>query len=331
MSPAIYPVRPTKYVLDGSLADLGPTGTVRRLVPHDVSDADARRVAAALSLEAARVVRNADGYSVSGPEATLTISLTGSSSYVTYGLGGPQAVGGSSGAGTIGSPTASSPSTVPPDVPDEQATATIARALLDRMGVLGTEQWTVDVSNSGGVAVACSVGVPCPTVPPVVYERTATFSRVVDDTNVQGADWSVTVGAHGKIESVSGNWTAATTLGDYPLRSTRHVFADLQAGKARLVGPQPMTALGTPAISSPSSVVVHVTGVARGYATWDAFDGANVHTDLVPTYRFHARAADGGTPYDIEVLALDPSAFDIVSPPTSVPKVIPEPAPAPAP
>src|SRR5690242_12520059 len=43
--PAIYPVRPTKYVLDQPLADLGASAIVRRLVPHEVTDADVRALA----------------------------------------------------------------------------------------------------------------------------------------------------------------------------------------------------------------------------------------------------------------------------------------------
>ena len=342
LAPAIYPVRPAKYVLDGTLADLGASAPVRRLVPHAVTDADVRHLATVLGLDPGSIVHNGNGFTVSGPDATLTVSVDGGNTFVTYGLGGPQAVSGSSGSNgpvaTTVPPTPSTTTTVPPDVPDEQATATNARALLDRMGVLGTEQWSVDVANSGGVAVACPVGLPCPTAPPVVYDRTATFHRVVNGSNVEGTDWSVTIGAHGRVESVSGMWATLTVLGSYPLRPTHDVFADLQAGKARYVGPQPMIAMGALAIASPAPssvapVVVHITGVALGYSTWDAFDGSTAHVDLVPTYRFRARATDGGASYDIEVLALDPSVFDIVksSTGTSIPKNIPVPAPAPAP
>ncbi len=94
-----------------------------------------------------------------------------------------------------------------------------------------------------------------------------------------------------------------------------------------------MTALEEPALApgSPSAVtpvVVHVRGVALGLAPWDAFDGTTVHVDLVPTYRFHARADDGGSTYDIEVLALDPAGFDLMTPPDAMPKNVPQPAPS---
>ncbi len=237
--PAIYPVRPTKYVLDQPLADLGASAVVRRLVPHGVTESDVRELAAALGLTDGVVVNGKDGFTVSGPDATLTVSITGGTTSVNYGLGGPGAVGGSSGAssgsgvatGSVGAPDAPAgpdaptvstppPATTPApvDVPDASDTATIARALLDRMGVLGSEQWTVDVADSGGVAISCPEGVPCPTVPPVVYERTATFQRVVDGVDVAGSGWSVTVGAHGRVQSVSGTWAAAEPVNSYSLR-----------------------------------------------------------------------------------------------------------------
>jgi hypothetical protein len=338
--PALYPVRPTEYVLDAPLAQLAATATVRRLVPHEVHESDVRALATALGLDAGAVVRTNDGFSVSGPDASLTVSLAGGNAYVNYGFGAPGAVGGSSGSAGAGAPTIAmlptTTTTKPPDVPDEGAVARIARALLDRMRVLGTEQWAVDGTDSGGVAVACPVGVPCPISPPVVYQRTATFRRVVDGAPLQGADWSVTVGAHGRVESVSGTWATAEFEGTYPLRSTDDVFADLRAGRTHPVGPQPMTALGVPEDArGPSStipaLIVHVSGVSLGYAPWDAFDGRQMHVDVVPTYRFHASADGGATHYDIEVLALDPAAFDIGSPTPPIPKGPSEPAPEPAP
>ena len=236
---------------------------------------------------------------------------------------------------TITTTTTTKPA-APSGVPDPSAAEGIARNVLDRMGVLGAQQWDVDVSNSGGVAVACPAGVACPIVPPIVFDRTVTFHLVLASAKVQGADWSVTVGAHGRIESVSGVWATEQTVSSYPLRSTHDAFADLQAGKAHLVGPQPMMALGAPQIASPSPpapttpVVVHITGVGLGYATWDTFDGATAHVDVVPTYRFHARTTNDSATYDIEVLALDPAVFDIVNPPTSNAMPAPQPARAPA-
>ena len=351
----LLPLRPTKYVLDGPLADLGATASVRRLVADDITDADVRHLADLLGLDAGSVTRTTNGYVVTGADATLTVSSgSGTQIFYTSGANGAVSSGGSGGASTEPSgpvppsatdqtsastvPAATTPSTAPPGVPDAATAQSIARALLDRLGVLGTDQWRAEVSDGAGVAVACAAGVPCPTVPPIVFSRTVTLQRVVDGVEVNDAGWSVTLGAHARVESLSGMWASLGDLGAYRLRATRDVFTDLQDGKARFVGPQPMTALGAPAIATPlpsspaPAVVVHVTGVSLGYATWYAYDGTNERIDLVPTYRFRARA-DGGVSYDIELLALDPSGFDIVNPSSgaSIPKVTPEPAPAPAP
>jgi len=42
--PALYPQRPATYVLDGPLADLGPSAPVRQLIGHDVTTADLARI-----------------------------------------------------------------------------------------------------------------------------------------------------------------------------------------------------------------------------------------------------------------------------------------------
>jgi hypothetical protein len=75
---------------------------------------------------------------------------------------------------------------------------------------------------------------------------------------------------------------------------------------------------------------VHITGVALGLARWDGAENARAVTYLVPTYRFHGRIADGAQ-YDVEVLALDPSGFALVAPPSTGDGVEPQPAPAPEP
>jgi hypothetical protein len=175
-----------------------------------------------------------------------------------------------------------------------------------------------------------------------VSARTVTFSLIVDKETVAGLDWSVTIGEHRRVESLAGQWATPETVGTYPLRSTATAFADLQAGHVQYPGPQPMAAdsgvarsttaiaggpnaaptASTP-ITAPRAVVVHITGVSLGVARWDAANVGGSVVDLVPTYRFKA-VVDGGTPYDIEVLALDPSAVTFVKPvPTPGPKPLP--------
>ena len=163
-----------------------------------------------------------------------------------------------------------------------------------------------------------------------------TFSLVLDGTRVDGVDWSVTIGEHRRIESLNGEWATPAPRGNYPLRSTADVFADLQHGKARFTGPQPMTALSDSRVGAPSiepspavpAVTVHVTGVSLGIARWDAYDEGHTFLDLVPTYRFHTRV-EGRASSDIVVLALDPGVVTFTNP---VPKAEPLPAkPAPSP
>jgi hypothetical protein len=339
-APAIFPVRPTEYVLDAALPELGPRAPVRRMVALEVGSTDVKRFASALDLGGAPV-RNATGWEVHGADATLSLIVSDGRVSVSYSPGVTNAVGGSPGsAGGATTGSAASDGSVtnggtngvsqpraPVDVPGADAARTIARELLDRVGVLAGQEWSIDVSDSGGVAVACAVGVPCPTVPPQVSARTVTFSLVLDGTRVDGVDWSVTIGEHRRIESVNGEWATPASRGNYPLRSTTDVFADLQHGKARFTGPQPMTALSeAPAGGAP--ITVHVTGVSLGIARWDAYDEGHTIIDLVPTYRFHTRV-EGRASSDIVVLALDPGVVTFTNP---VPKAEPLPAqPAPSP
>jgi hypothetical protein len=335
LAPALYPVRSTRYVLDAPLADLGAVATVRRLFSVHVTESEVRRLVAAVGLGAGVVARTADGLMVSGPDGSLSVSLVDDDAWVVFDRGGPIAVGGST-SGTAGGPATPAGSTAPRitaptgpssvEAPNPTDAARIARGLLERMGVLGTQRWAVDVSNSGGVAVACPAGVACAQTRPVVFDRTVTFHRVLDGQTVEGADWSVTIGANGAVESISGMWATAEAAGSFPLRSTLDAFTDLQAGRTHPVGPQPMMALGATRIAYPGSaelqppIVVHITGVSLGYSTWNAFDGAAEHVDIVPTYRFHARVTNDAATYDIEVLALKPGTFDIVNMPVPTPR-----------
>jgi len=351
-APAIFPVRPTEYVLDARLPDLGPRAPVRRMDAPELDSADVKRFASALDLGGVPV-RKPTGWEVQDADATLAFIVSDGRVSVSYSPGVANAVGGSpgspgsAGGATTGSAAADGSVTngvtngvsqprEPVDVPGADAARTIARALLDRVGVLAGQEWSTDVSDSGGVAVACAVGVPCPTVPPQISARTVTFSLMLDGTRVDGVDWSVTIGEHRRIESLNGEWATPAPRGNYPLRSTADVFADLQHGKARFTGPQPMTALsdsraGAPSIEpSPTvpAVIVHVTGVSLGIARWDAYDEGHTFLDLVPTYRFHTRV-EGRASSDIVVLALDPGVVTFTNP---VPKTKPLPAqPAPSP
>jgi hypothetical protein len=360
-APAIFPVRPSSYVLDAALPGLGSHAVVRRMTAHTVSEDDVQRFARALGLTAA-AMRSSTGWEVQEPSGNLTFAVTDDGVEVSYAYGAPGLAGGSS-PGSVGAsgsgaaipqgavangpitkaapPLPSGPITssapavfaqpAPPvDVPSPAVARDIARGLLDNLGVLAGQSWSTEVNDSGGVAVSCAVGTRCPAVTPQVSARTVTFSLVLDGTRVADVAWSVTIGEHRRIESLNGEWAFPESLGTFALRSTAAVFADLQSGKARYAGPQPMMAVegaraGTPASATPSMparVIEHITGVSSGIARWNAYDHGHVVVDLVPTYRFHSRV-DGGTPYDIEVLALDPGVVTFIHPSPT-----PEPLPA---
>ncbi len=350
---AIFPVRPTTYELDVKLPDLGPSALVRRMKGLPATSIDVQRFATALGLQGSPT-RTPTGWEVQGTEAMLAFVVTAGRTDVSYSLGVPGAVGGSvgaSGGGVTngGSGSATTPVPSPPvdisqpappvDVPSSDEARTIARELFDRLGVLAGQSWSTDVNDSGGIAIACAVGVPCPSVRPEVFARTVTFTLMLDGTRVDGVNWSVTIGEHRRIESLNGQWAAPAPLGSYPLRSTAAVFADLRNGTARYTGPQPMRALSDAAATgAPTSkmspklpaVAVHITGVSLGIARWDAYDGGDAIVDLVPTYRFHARV-DGNASYDIVVLALDPAAVTFTKPAPKPEPLPAEPMPAPAP
>lgn len=359
--PAIFPVRPTAYALDAALPDLGSRAVVRQITPHAVSANDVQRFGRAIGLAGAPV-RASAGWEIQQPSGTLTFAVSDDRVDVSYSSGAPGAFGGTS-SGSVGAsgsgvampgggavngpitktapplpspaPTTPTAPTITPqpvspvDVPGPAAARDIAQGLLDRLGVLAGQSWATEVNDSGGVAIACAVGVPCPAVAPEVSARTVTFSLVIDGTRVADVAWSVTVGEHRRIESFNGEWASPASIGSYALRSTAAVFADLQKGEARYAGPQPMMAVegaraGAPAIATPSMparVVEHITGVSAGIARWNAYDHGHAVVDLVPTYRFHART-DEGPPYDIEVLALDPGAVTFTNP-TPTPKPLP--------
>jgi len=356
------------------------------MVPRPLTAAGVQHVADVLGVAGAPT-RTSFGYQVQGGQAALTFITSGGTVQVSYVLGGPQAIGGFGGSavGGIGSTTAVghtppaagnvasppvplAPNTAPltrvrsgvtpvlpmmptiakpVDVPSGHDALTFARTLLDRLGVLNAQHWATEVSDASGVAVACAVGMKCPFIQPQVTARTVTFHLLLSGVQVGGADWSVTVGSHRRVESLNGEWAVPEIVGSYPIRSTAAVFNDLQHGRARYVNPVPMmqiaglTPPGASGIASPSAlpaIHVQVTGVSLGFERWNAFDHGQSIVDLVPTYRFHTRLSHLGG-YDIELLALEPTAIQFMNPTPArpavpvdrpAPSLLPVPAPLPA-
>ena len=363
--PAIYPQQAVNYVLDGPLANLGSVATVLKLVGHDVTAADLARIRVGLGMHGS-ALHTGTSWELRNGDAVLTVSTNGGTTVVDYSTtGGAVSVPGSAGGGSTGSagsanpgsdnqstgisapptispiapPPTAAPTSVatPVDVPSADDAVGIAQSLLDGIGVLSGQHWSHDVSDAGGVAVSCTAGTACTPTPAAITARVVTYELVVNGVNVPGVSWSVTIGEHRRIESLSGTWAHPESAGTYPLRSTLNVFDDLRAGNARYVGPQPLSAIAVPgALATPGSVpaiVVHITGVSLGLAPWDGVDTVQPVVYLVPTYRFRARVT-GGTPYDIELLALDPGRVSFVtSRPPGGPSggVVPPHAPTPLP
>lgn len=378
--PALYPERDTTYVLDGTLADLGPQAPVRKLVAHPVTEAEVAHIATVLGMQGAPA-RTDSGYEVRDGDALLSVDTSFGSTYVNYSSSGN--AGGGSSPGSRGSGSASDPQpvdpqppapdpdvtiekppatppvplpTVPPavDVPNADDAARIAKSLLDDLGVLDDQQWSHNTSDFDGATISCAVDEPCDAPPDsAITARTVGYELLIDGNPVPGVGWSVTIGSHRRIEAVSGTWARPEPGDNYDLRSTQGVFDDLRNGRAQYVGVQAMLATGAaeiapqvapdtaldtapgiapdiaedPPRTTPDAtvgpvppLVIHITGVSLGAARWDGSDKSGPVAYLVPTYRFHA-TIDGGSPYDIELLALDPASFTMVSPPpvTEVP------------
>jgi hypothetical protein len=349
---AIYPQRPTTYVLDGTLADLGTTAPVRKLVAHDVSAADLARIAAALGMHGTPQP-TATGYELRAGDATLTVDTSGATTMIDYATGVATAVSGGGSGSTNGSsippsaktdPATPAPVPLPPpepvplplptipppvDVPSAADATDIAQTLLDNLGVLDGRQWSHSVLNADAVVSSCPPGADCPTqAPSPIYSRMVTYQLVVDGVAVPGVNWSITIGEHKRVEYLSGSWVRAQDPVSYPLRSTANVFDDLQHDRAHYAGPQPMLAQGAPEIAPHNALTlpetapaleVHITGVSLGVARTDGTENGKAVAYLVPTYRFHAAVAHGA-PYDIEVIALDPPSFTITPDPGAVPQ-----------
>lgn len=388
-APGVLRIRPTSYVLDGTLPDLGATAPVYRWTAHTATLADVNQVANALGINTAATT-TPDGFQATDGGKTLVVSVNNGSVQVSYYPSAPDAAGGGSSGSSPGSSgsadvngggtNASDSATPPPDKPAEPVTSlpsrlapvdvpsaadakTIARQILDRAGVLGDAQWISDVNDAGGIAVSCAVGQTCSGVPTEVTARDVTFTLSISGVRVEGISWNVTIGDHSRIESVYGEWGAATVIGSYALRSTTAAFDALQHGDSSyggvvpVAGEVPVQAQKTlgpdtapvpnsepavppatgppvseppvpmPPVSEPpvpDPLVVHITGAALGLARWDAVDGNENVIDLVPTYLFHTTGADGSN--DISELALDPAAIDFADPIVHpVPMPVPEP------
>jgi hypothetical protein len=369
--PAMMPERLANYVLDGTLPDLGTQAVVYRWTAHAVDLAAVNRLADALGIAAAATA-TADGFTATDADATLTVTTNYGATQISYYPGGNNSVDGSGG-GTSGSstggekPVTTDPAvtlpeklTPPVDVPSADEAEGIARALLDRMGVLDGQEWDVKVNDSGGIAVTCAVGEDCSGVPQQVTSRDVSFSLVIDGTPVSGIGWNVTVGERNSIQSVYGEWGSAVVLGTYDLRSTADAFTALKRGDTNYGGREPMavddvpvkaqtepaTAVDKPAVDTPAvddpTLVDPVPPVSEPPVSEPPVSTPvqpiDIHVTGVSLGRARWDAVDGdhnvidivptyvfhttvdGAASDVEELALDPAAIDFAKPITPVPQ-----------
>jgi hypothetical protein len=318
-SSALAPIglRPYRYRLGGSLPDLGSDAPVARLEAPTVDDARIAAIAAAFGVHG-EVQRTAgSGHTVTDGSARLSIDPTPGGWTVSFSgsalVGvGPGAVPPSGGAGTSAGGSAPNPSRgVPPDVtlvlpppttpappvdlPNDAEAERIARALLDRIGVGGDWAVTVD-TTSVGTGVACSPE-PCARPPETLpTARSVTLSPRFEGVTIAGLSWQVELGARGRVESAWGTLTQLRTLGRYPLQSVASVFADLVAGRG--IDPQPIAlAEVAPGGAQPfheiAPVDVTIDRVTLGYAVMPASDRGSAVVDVVPTYEFSGKTANG--------------------------------------
>jgi hypothetical protein len=209
-------------------------------------------------------------------------------------------------------PAAVAPAAVAPAaVPSAEEAERIARRIVDDAHLLDGASWDTDVTAVPGVvsAVACRVGVPCPAPPPpVLTSRVVVFHRIVDGRSTSGLDWSVQIGDHGAVQSLSGSWARLELVAPYPLRSVNDVYRDLVDGRAWYGQPVPLAAssIAVAPGSHVEPVHVTVTGARLGAMVMPAYEANAPAAYLVPTYRFEGTYASGG-PWNAELLALPPA------------------------
>lgn len=327
------PARAIDYTLAAPLPSLGSSAPVYRVLPAEAVHEATVRIADALALQGP--VRDVGGGAqVSDGTHTLNVFKAGAGLEVSM-FGGGAVSSGGTGVGVAPPPATSNQPEVrapqvqaPQALPSAEAAQRIARRILERATVLDGAGWETDVTDGAGVvsAIACPIGASCPPQPrPVVTSRMVVFHRIVDGRRTAGLDWSVDVGDHGVVQSLSGTWARLELVAQYPLRAVADVYRDMVNGRAWHGRPMP---LGASAVGGAPSIAVRpgtplprtrvtVTGVRLGATLMPAFEASASTAYVVPTYRFDGKY-DTGAQWDAEVVAL-PSTL------IASPKHVPDP------
>ena len=248
------------------------------------------------------------------------------------------------------------PSTVgeppePQDLPSSPDARTQGERLLRELGVLDGD-WEFEVNDGGSVGVAsssvCAPDATCapPSIQRFVMSRMVVAHRVIDGRRVGGLEWTVDIGDHAAITSVSGTLAKVEAIGDYPLRSTDAAVDELRNGGGSgvpipLGAPEARAAIGVtecgPAVdcATPApacldtcparEVTVTITDVGLGFQLWFGSDATAPTAYLVPVYHFTGHD-DTGAAWSADVLAVEDS--QLATPATSQPVPSPDPDPA---
>jgi hypothetical protein len=226
------------YRVGGTLSPLAARATVYRAGATTTS-ARVARLAEALGL-AGPVREDASGWSVAGADRSLQVQRAGGLPWTLSASGGGSASSGCAVAspGSASSPGVSLPSppaSPPPgcpaatSVPGLPAQADAERRVRDVLTRAGFDLTGAAASATGGTD-----------------SWYVSFTPAIAGLPVLGAQWSVTVGAHGSVLSASGRLAAPAAVGDYPLAGVAAGVHRLEQGGKWIVYSGPVPMLGAP-------------------------------------------------------------------------------------
>ena len=251
-----------------------------------------------------------------------------------------------------GGPSTVSEGPLPQDLPSAADTRTQGEQLLRDLGVLDGV-WEFEVRDGGSVGIASSSvctpqeSCPPPTTQTALTSRAVVAHRVIEGRRVDGLEWTVDIGDHASITSVSGTLAKLEAVGDYPLRPTSAALDEIKSGRGSgfpvpLGAPEARSAIGVPecgpavdcAVPVPDcpdtcparKVTITITDVALVSQRWFGSDKSEPAAYLVPMYRFSGHD-DTGAEWSADVLALEDGQL---APPTTPATTESSPVPAPA-
>ncbi len=242
----------------------------------------------------------------------------------------------------------------PEDLPSAADARVRAEHVLRGLGVLDGD-WEFEATEGGSTSVSgsaiCVPDTPCapPAPKTVVMSRMIVAHRVIDGRRVGGLEWTVDIGDHAAITSVSGTLAKAEVIGDYPLRSTSSAIDELRNGRGPgvpipLGAPEARSTVGMtecgPAVDCVTpgpvcidtcparEVTITITDVALGSQLWFGSEATAPTAYLVPMYHFTGHD-DTGAAWSADVLAVEDGQLATPDAPQPVLSPAPDPAVAP--